>query len=252
MTERAYFIEDKQAFSLLPKTADRIYTGSDYCIKAFPKYFSSFLKLLKKTAPVSLLIPPLLESEIKLFHKYLEKFTDLANEEDEIICNDLGALKVLSSLSIRDRFKIGLGRFYSYQKRGVQKLYDAVKAEDLMDIPILDPKTIIFLKSLGVERVEIDAVPYGINIPDDIDIKISLYEDNLLTSYTINCPHTFNGRYWGRECKRQCMLSYIMVLSSEEITAKIVERGKAYYQNTEPTKSDKIDRIVRFMWKNIK
>lgn len=247
MTQQAYFINHTSHLLSLPKSTGRIYTGSDYCIKAFPRNFRFLLLNIKKSFPVTLLIPPVLESELTLLEKYLEVFISLAEENDEIICNDLGMLKVISSMNKR-RFKIGLGRFFSYQKRGVQKLYDAVKDEDLRDIPILEKETIAFLKNLDVERVEVDAVTYGLNMPDKIDIKISLYEDNLLTSYTINCPYTFNGRYWNRKCKRECLINWVTI-SSEENLSDIIEKGKAYYQNTEPSTSDKIDRVVKFKWK---
>lgn len=247
MIEKAYFIKSSVSLSFFPSDAKRIYLGSDYCIKAFPSKFGFLLSLAKISFPVTLLIPPLLESELKIFDKYLKIFLEFADSEDEIIFNDLGALKIVSSLENKN-FKIGIGRFYSYQKRGVQKLYNAIQPEDLIDVPILDKETISFLRNLGVERIEIDAVPYGLNILETYGMKISLYENNLLTSYTINCPYTYTGNYWGRKCNRQCLINS-MILRSEEATSDIYQVGKAFYQNTIPSKTTKIDRIVSFSWK---
>lgn len=246
MIEKAYFIRDLADLKAVT-SVDRVYIGSDHCIKAFPDKFNFLINKLKLSFKINLLIPPILESELSLLEKYLKMFINIADEDDEIILNDLGALKLVISTEDR-KFKVGLGRYFSYQKRGVQNLYGMVEHKDLRDIPILEKETVMFLKNIGVDRVEIDATYYGLNIPEDVDIKISLYENNLLTSYSINCPHTFNGRYWGRRCKRECLSAYAS-MSSEETISPIFLLGKAYYQNTEPSKSEKVDRIVRFQWK---
>lgn len=247
MIEKAYFLKNLSELRKLPTDADRLYIGSDYCIKALPKNFEYFLIKIKSYYPVTLLTPPILESELKIFENYMNIFLKYAGCNDEIIFNDMGALYFVSTLRKKD-FKMGLGRFFSYQKRGVQKLYNAVTSEDLRDVPILDRETIAYLKKFDIERIEIDAVPYGINILDNYNMKISLYVDNIITTFTLNCPYTFNGKYWGRRCKRECLNNFL-ILSSNETVSEFFEKGRIFYQNTKPAISDKIDRVVSILWK---
>ncbi len=246
MIEHAYFVKNISRLSSLPDNTSRIYLGSDFCIKAYPKNFRTLVEEVKSRYHVSLLMPPILESELKLMERYLTLFTELAEKDDEIIFNDLGGLFFFRK-NYKKNIKTGLGRYYSYQKRGVQKLYDAVKKEDLRDVPLMDELTIDFLRSIGVVRIEIDATPYGINMDKLPDMAVSIYLDHILTSYTINCPYTFNGKYWGRTCSRQCLSSSV-IFSSEENLSDFYETGRAYYQEGLKTIPPGIDRLVRFRW----
>ncbi len=248
MIEHAYFIKNISDLRLVPNNAGRIYLGSDFCIKAYPKTFSDLIKRTKERYPVSVLIPPVLEMELALMERYINILKELMERDDEIIFNDLGCLFYFIN-NFKNEYSVGIGRYYSYQKRGVQKFNNVVKKEDLREIPVLDEKMVSFLKSLSVKRVEIDATPYGLEIDSGVDIAISLYLDNILTSYTINCPYTFNGRWWGRKCNRQCLTSMV-TFSSEGNVADFFEKGRAYYQDGVETAHPKIDRLVRLEWKN--
>lgn len=96
MIEKAYVIQHIKDLSHIPQDANRIYCGSEYCIKAFPSNFSTFIKKIKEVYPLSLLTPPIIESELDLFYQYFNMFQSLASNNDEIIVNDFGTLEYLT------------------------------------------------------------------------------------------------------------------------------------------------------------
>lgn len=245
MIEKSYFIKNLRDLSVLPVETKRVYFGSEYCIRAVNKNYLEVLKKAEKKYKISLLLPPLLESEIDNALKIIDQTKKNLNNLFEVVINDWGLLHLLSKN--RDKkLSLVLGRILSYQKRGNQNLYDVITSDDLNDVPILDDKMIHFLKSLGVERIEIDVPFYGVKINKKPDIKLSVYRPFSVLSYTLNCPFTFEKGIWKRSCRRQCINTFFIYNGGDAIT-DFLQCGKIYY-----TKSEKVidiaDRIVYIAW----
>lgn len=245
MIEKAYLVKHANDLKNLPIDANRIYLGSEHCIKAFPYNFNNLLNNSRKRLPVSVVFPPILESETKLFFKYLGIVETHFNANDELILNDWGTLyyihKTKKNISVR------LGRFFSYQKRGTQKRYETINDEDLSSIPILDKKSINFLKKYGITGIEIDYPLYGLNIKEKQNISISVYTPLALNSYTLNCYFTFDGKKWNRKCKRECLRSEF-IFCGEESEESFIQKGKIYYTTSHIKTNSFIDRVVDIKW----
>ncbi len=104
-----------------------------------------------------------------------------------------------------------------------------------------------FLKYLGVERVEIDIPPYGINLQEKLEINLSVYEPFSLLSYTLNCPFTFKDGVWHRKCKRDCLNS-LLIYSGSDAIGDFFQCGKIYYAKAKKP-LNMVDRIVYIKWK---
>lgn len=246
MIEKSYFIKNLIDLSFLPKEAVRIYVGSEYCIRAMSNNYLEVLKRAQTKYKISLLLPPLLESEIDEALKIIEKTKKNLNDSFEIVINDWGLLHVLSK-NRDEKISLVLGRMLSYQKRGNQNLHNVITPDSLNNVPVLNDRMIAFLKDLGVERVEVDVPPYGVKINKKIEIKLSVYKPFSILSYTLNCPFTFDMKIWNRKCKRECINNFLVYTGDDAIT-DFFQCGKIYY-----TKSKEIldiaDRIVYISWK---
>ncbi|GAB4442946.1 MAG: hypothetical protein OHK0040_13870 [bacterium] len=181
-----------------------------------------------------------------MFFEFLDLFEKFVDDSSEIIINDLGILHTLTEKK-NTLYKIRLGRFLSYQKRGTQKLYGAVTAEELSYVPILNKKTMDFLIKLGVSGLDIDIPTHNLNIANKPELEIAVYMPYALNSYTINCPFTFNGKSWGRSCKREC-LNVKLFYENTETEEPFFQRGKAYYRASMKTISPFINRVVILEW----
>lgn len=245
MIEKSYFIKNLRDLSILPEEANRIYFGSEYCIRAMNKNYLDILKKAEKKYKISLLLPPILESEIYDVLEVIEQTKKNLENSYEIVINDWGLLHFLSK-NRDEKASLVIGRILSYQKRGNQNLYNVITSDDLGNVPILQDKMINFLKSLGVERIEIDVPFYGVKINKKPEIKLSVYSPFSVLSYTLNCPFTFEKGAWNRKCKRQCINNFLVYTGGDAIT-DFHECGKIYY-----TKSEKVidiaDRIVYIAW----
>jgi len=247
LIEKAYVTNNIKDLTSLPEDANRIYSGSEYCIKAFPTNFTKLIKEVKKQKPLSLLTPPIIESELPLFYKYFAIFENFASEEDELIINDWGILHYVTK-NKKTAYKLRLGRFLTYQKRGTQKRNNLVDDTSLSAIPILEKQTVKYLANLGVTGVDIDIPLYKVKLDEPVELNLAICLPYALNSYTINCPFTFNGSQWGRRCKREC-INLKMLFSNEEVEEPFFQRGKAYYTMAHLLDLPYISRIVHFEWK---
>lgn len=248
MVENAYFVSNIQEISQLPDDCDIVYLGSEYCIKAYPTDLTGLIKEVEKKYKFSVIIPPILESDLDVFHKILKRVIQASKKSFEIVINDWGILYKLYKEISDERINFVIGRMLSYQKRGNQKLYDNVRKEELGYVPVLNQKMIDFLKKLKVKRIEIDYPYYGINIEEVKGIGISVYSPFSVLSYTINCPYTFNESHWTRRCGRECLNTYLIYFGGDAQTP-FYQHGKIYYSETRNI-YDKADRIVHLSWKN--
>lgn len=247
MKEKAYLVKNLRDLNLLPKDASRLYIGSEYCVKAYPKQFKYLLNKIRTLGmPFSLLTPPVIESELPLFFKILEIFEEVATNSSEVIFNDWGVLNFINKNKTK-QYKIRTGRFLSYQKRGTQRLYNMIKYEELSHVPILDKKTVDFLVKMGITGIDIDIPIYNVYIKNKPEIHLSIYIPYALNSYTINCPFTFDGKKWGRTCKREC-LHIKLIYENQETEAPFFQKGKAFYTKSHPLTLSHVDRIVAFEW----
>lgn len=247
MKEVAYFLKDISELNRLPQETQRLYIGSESCIRAFPKSFKEQLEFLEsKDYSLSLLTPPIIESELPHFYKILEDFEKIAKEDSEVIINDWGILEYLRR-NKKKVYNIRLGRLLTYQKRGTQNLYDVVKPFDLSNIPILDDKTLNYLKKFHVTGIDIDIPIYGISIENPPEIHLAVYIPFVLSSYTLNCPFTFDGTKWSRKCQREC-LTITLTYSNDETTIPFLQKGKIYYSKNQSSIPSFIKRVVFFEW----
>ncbi len=246
MLEKAYYIQNLEDVESLPKEAERVYVGSEYCVNAFPDDFNSLLTAAK-IYPISMLTPPVLESDIPSFNLILNAFETFARNDDEIIINDWGLFSQLRNK--KRHYKIRIGTFLTYQRRGTQRRYDIVRDETLTTIPVLDDKMLTFLKNNGVSGIDIDLPLYSPNIKLVSPLSLAAYLPYALNSYTINCPFTFNGKSWGRSCARNCV-NLKLFFKNDETGEPFFQKGKAYFTNSHPVKDTSlIDRLVYFEWK---
>lgn len=247
MIEKAYVINSLEDLSLLPKDCNRVYIGSEYCVKAFPVHLEKLIKESKKLMPISLLTPPLLESELANLFKYLNIFEKFASREDELVINDWGVIAYITS-NERKIYKLRLGRFLTGQKRGTQKRNSVVQDTSLSEVPILDKKTIEYLVKIGITGIDIDLPLYKVKLPEQSELKIAVCLPYAVNSYTVNCPFTFNGKKWGRRCKREC-LKIKMFYNNQEVEEPFFQKGKAYYTKSHFINLPFVERIVNFEWK---
>lgn len=246
MIEKAYVINNLEDLSLLPRDSNRVYIGSEYCVKAFPLQLEKIIKESKKLMPISLITPPLLECELNTFFKYLHFFEMVASKDDELIINDWGVMGYVTS-NEQKIYKLRLGRFLTYQKRGTQKRNNLVQDSSLSDIPVLDKKTVEYLINIGINGIDIDLPLYKINLPENLEMSIAVCLPYAVNSYTINCPFTFNGKKWGRKCKREC-LKIKMFYNNQEVEEPFFQKGKVYYTKSHFIDLPFVKRIINFEW----
>jgi hypothetical protein len=220
--------------------------GSEYCLKAVPNNYLEIINKAKKKYALTLLLPPLLESEIDSALQLIDDIKESLRFPFEIVINDWGLLYELSKKR-DEKISLVLGRMLSYQKRGNQKLYDIIKPEDLSYVPILDEKMIRFLKNLGIKRIEIDVPANGVVINKKIDINLSIYTPFSLLSYTLNCPFTFKANRWQRNCSRECLNSFLVYTGGDNLT-DFFQCGKIYYTESNWL-LDIADMIIYISWK---
>lgn len=248
VVEKAYLIESLKDLEKLPKDANRVYVGSEYCIKTLPEDFENIVIECAKSYPVSFLTPPLLESDLPIFFKYFEKLKKILQKPFEVIANDWGILYWLSkNVNVGDII-ICTGRLLSYQKRGFQELNNKIEMKNLQEVPILDELMQEFLIKLRVSLIEIDIEPYGAILPEKVNIPISVHLSPPFASYTLNCPFTFDGKLWQRSCKRQCLTGFLQFYN-KETKSPILQKGKIYYTLTGSDKKVKAQRLVHILWK---
>lgn len=245
MIEKSYFIYDIEALNNLPEDVRRIYVGSEYCIRAIPKNYIEIINRAKENYKITLILPPLLESEIDKALEIINKVRKNLDNPFEIVINDWGLLYLLSKEK-DDKVSLVLGRILSYQKRGNQRLYKVIKSEDLGSVPILDDKMVNFLLNLGIKRIEIDIPPNGVKISKKPKVDLTIYTPFSLISYTLNCPFMFEKGVWRRTCNRECINNFLVYTGGDAIT-DFLQCGKIYF-----TKSanviDWADRIVYISW----
>lgn len=228
---------------------DRIYLGHESCFRLMPSL--DFLKQFCRSAGVkiSLVLPFDLDDgeleELEQWFDSLDQFEGI----DEVMINEWGALEVARE---KTPFKLGLGRIMS-----------RIKRDPRIDLSTFNPSQraifgsgnltneiyLKFLKDKGIQRVELDNLPQGIDFdPPSMGLSASLYYPLIPVSFSPFCVQGATHRESPNkfllkgECRMEC-LDTIIHTGDDVILA-----GKGAYMRNESLDAmdlEKFDRIVQ-------
>jgi len=232
---------------LEPEKYSRIYFGSEFCPHRIPTIndLDDIISFCEDHGKVFTLVTPYLSEDAVGKVKMLLNFLHYMRKYPEILISDWGMLHYIPE-NFGMNFSLVLGRILAKQKTGprIEFLKDERPSEYLsskkshIDIPAF----LRFLKNRGINRIELDIPIQGIDIeiPENLDISVSLYYPYAYISTTRRCPIRVTGK-----CDCQC--NYFE-LSSKNMPVKLYTRGNTVFfkHNKLPKIPDKLryDRLV--------
>jgi hypothetical protein len=253
---------------------DRIYSGNEFCENLIPTLASlkkNYLFARSICKEFTFVTPFVTNAGLKK----LERLLGFLNDQDkiEVVFNDWGVLKL-----IKERFndlEPVLGRLLTKQHRDprmVQIFHDKRKflvefSPDKKDTSIVFPKKIPralfehyqasvinlplfqeYLLGLGIKRLEIDNLPWEMDVRVNKKIGVSIY---LPYGYVTASRMCGKLTLTYAACKKECK-KYFLRLRDPSLPAPFYGIGNAIFYESKPP-SDKyltalgIDRIVRQM-----
>jgi hypothetical protein len=208
--ERAVFVSDIERLPPPGEPCDRIYLGSESCVRRLPgeRDLRGALEVAARLGlPFSLVTPFLDEPGLAAVLALARALPQDAGTE--IVANDLGLIVGLREAGWRGT--VVAGRLLTRQRRGpgFQSFGDPpTEAREALRGSALESPA--FVEHLGsrydVRRFELDELLQGVAVPDlRAGVRLSLYRPWLLVTATRNCPWVFDGRAWDRAaCSRPC------------------------------------------------
>ncbi|MCD4782720.1 MAG: hypothetical protein K8T10_02700 [Candidatus Eremiobacteraeota bacterium] len=228
-----------------PDKYDRLYFGSEFCTHMIPgveELVEVFSLCEVLNMEFTLVTPFLDESGIGKVAKLLD-FLDYKHLYPEILICDWGMLHYIS-MNFNNKFPLVLGRILAKQKTGprIEMIRDVLPSaykssmKTHVDIPVFTE----FLRSMGVERVDLDIPLQGLDVEMPVDFAISLYYPYTYISTTRRCPIRETGKC---DCNE-----YSFKLSSGNMPVELYARGNTVFFKHERLprlkKNIKYDRIV--------
>lgn len=208
--ERAVFVPDIDRLPPPGDPFDRLYLGSEFCVRRLPEG-RGLRQALEAAAArgiaFSLVTPFLDEAGLAVTLALARALPEDASTE--VVANDLGLIVKLRDAGWRGT--LVAGRLLTRQRRGpgFQSFDDPPPgACEALQGSVLDSPAFVKMlgSTFGVRRFELDDLVQGIALPEfAADVRISLYRPWLLVTATRNCPWVFDGRTWDRSaCARPC------------------------------------------------
>jgi len=254
--EKAILINRVNDLTDEAKEYDSVYFGTEFCPWLLPtpgdlKKVSDFCTLNNKR--LVLLTPWVTDSGLDAVQRLLSDHLD-GGSELEVVVNDIGVMKMISE-EFGNKVSMTAGRLLSNQRRdprtlplkeiGSDALYDHYQHSSFDHIPVLE-----YLKSFGVNRVEIDNLVQGIKIPAEIkDTSFSLYYPYNYITVTRNCEFCYENRSWQNKtkCKKQCINS-MLELRCDEIDEPLYLKGTAIFIKNDAVSVEDLPAIDRLVY----
>jgi len=253
--QRAVLIAKSEALDSLGEAYDRLYFGCEFCERLIPgraRLEGALAWAREREMEFTFVTPYVTDKGGDRLAELLPWFAEQWPGA-EVVVNDWGMLHFVAESGAA--LKPVLGRLLTKQKRGprltrlVEKLPpDAVAhfQRSNVDVPMLQA----FLKSKGIERVELDNLLQGID--RDPSVSASLYYPYLYVSTTRlclsnSCDHRTRSLREIFPCGQECQ-TYTFHLTHSDMPVELLLRGNTqFYRNdTLPENLDElgIDRLV--------
>jgi hypothetical protein len=235
--EQAVMFSRLEALQAWTDTCDRIYFGHEFCQRLVPSIDhtrQAAACAAERGWTFSLVTPFVTNAGLRVVQKRIEALLTEAPKGLEIIVNDFGVLNWLHRE--HPSIPIALGRLLTKQKRGprilriVERLPKAAKAH-FQRSNIDASHLTLFLKEMGVERIELDNILQGIQ--RDGGMQASLYYPYAYVSTTRLCL-LMNGEQPDKNlrsistCHKECQ-RYDVTLSHTDMPVPLQLRGNTQF-----------------------
>lgn len=248
-TDKAIYINTPDAAAPALEQYHRLYIGSEFCSRRLPipNEIDRTASLCKdRGAFVTFVTPVTPQSALGKVRSLIDHTAGI-DVIDEIVVGDWGVLQYIHNTH-KGRFKISLGRILAKQRSGprIELLKSASPSqyESSKRCHLDVPEFIEDMKSLGVERFEMDYPIQGIDRAFlsalSQKIKLTLWRPFVYVSCTLRCPVDAAG---GCPCIDVCYK-----MKSKHFPVPLLSRGNAvFYRNDDvpfDDMGDFFDRIV--------
>ncbi len=224
-----------------------LYFGSEFCSWTFPDTadIESALETARKHSLRFCLVTPVIsEPFIPRLRQSLEKIIPKLDADDEVIASDLGAIKLVKSISVDTR--LAIGRVLSGQKRGPRILDLKLNREEtdyFRKGSWYQAEAVAFLREQGIERVELDNLLQGI-APLPQGLSGTLHLPWAMVTASRNCPFREAGQTG--PCPGGC--GEVMKLTTPQTSIPLYQAGNSQFLRNENLPENLaalgIDRIV--------
>lgn len=162
---------------------ERIYFGNEFCEYLLPtvEQVEEVMAYCKKQNKLfSVVTPYISESSLKKIDKLLD-YLDEKNEDIEVVCNDWGVCSIIHEKYSNLKAVIGrlldkMSKDARLSKEDYDRIFDENSIEYLKSSNTYVDSYIDILREYGVERIEYDCPPQGLNINTKVkDIYASAY-----------------------------------------------------------------------------
>lgn len=185
--DRAFFVSDPGCFSQLPEGHSRLYFGCEFCERRIPSEseLSNAIGFASSNrVSFSFVTPFVTEKGLQA----LSSLFELLPRDSEVIVNDWGVMKALSSSF---DFPLSLGRLLTKQQRDprIPGFFNALPPDmrsRLRSCAVDSDAYSSFLKDFGVSRVEIDPLLHGLDVRFT-ELKASIYTPYSFVTATRFC-----------------------------------------------------------------
>jgi len=225
----------------------RVYLGDEFCERLLPsrREAEAALKFCGKEAKEFTLVTPYLtDSGVARAGKLL----DALPLGTEVVVNDWGLIEdvcereltpVLGRILIKYRRDPRVGAIEKNVPQGCRKV--------LQSSALTQGRFTNFIKSSGIERIELDNTPFQVDHGNLKDFKVSLHVPLVYVTTTRQCLTNFFvvGRFGIRPCSKAC-LKHSLTWANPDFPHSLIQKGNAlFYENNEMPLGRTFDRIVR-------
>ncbi len=238
--EQALFIHSPDNLHYFRNDFNRIYFGQEFCERRLPTRddIARVIDFAVANACSFTFVTPFVTNSGLDRLENLVAFIEKEHETCEVVCNDWGAVHLISTE--HSGFTPVLGRLLNKNKRGprIMNILDKVPAETRryfcgsnLDVPA----AAVFLKKYGIGRVEFDNLLQGVDLSGaDQQISASLYIPYAFISTTRFCltagcdSDAASFRAGILPCSQECR-TYAFTLYNPVMKIPLIRKGNTVF-----------------------